>query len=304
MSAFPVVLDLDGSVGSLASEYRFAMRDQQEALRFGCSLGRMRALERQLNTWLPPPARHGPVFMGSGDFHHLSWLLVARCIRAQGLARGRLRVVVLDNHPDNMRFPFGVHCGSWVRRVAQLPEVEHVLVAGITSGDIGWRHSWENQLSPLRAGKLSYWSFGVETGWARWLGVASAFRNFPSAQALADALSEHLHRQRRPTYLSIDKDVFAPSVVRTNWDQGLLLETQSTQVIDALQGQLVGSDVTGEVSAYRYRSAWKRWLSAGDGQDMDIAREQLTRWQTKQHLLNLRLLARLGRARSNHDLTH
>ncbi|MGJ7505622.1 hypothetical protein ACSFBF_35110 [Variovorax sp. ZT5P49] len=294
MSLPPVVLDLDRSVGPLASEWRIPLGDRQEALRFGCGLRHMRALARQLDIWLPAPARHGPVFMGSGDFHHLTWPLVARCIRALGLRRSQLRVVVLDNHPDNMRFPFGVHCGSWVRHVAQLPEVAHVLVAGITSSDIGWRHSWENQLSPLRAGKLSYWSVGVDTGWARWLGVASAFRNFSSTQALADALAEHLHRECRPTYLSIDKDVFAPDVVHTNWDQGLLLEAQSTQVIDALRGQLVGSDITGEVSSYRYQSAWKRWLSAGDGQDTDIGQEQLTRWQTQQHALNQRLLPRLG----------
>ena len=298
----PVVLDLDRSIGSLAGEWRVALGDRQEALRFGCSLGHMHALARQLDTWLPAPDRHGPVFMGSGDFHHLSWPLVARCIRALGMRQGQLRVVVLDNHPDNMRFPFGVHCGSWVRRVAQLAEVDHVLVAGITSGDIGWRHSWENQLSPLRAGKLSYWSIGVDTGWARWLGVASAFRSFASAQALADELAEHLHRERQHTYLSIDKDVFAPDVVQTNWDQVLLLEAQSTQVIDALQGQLVGSDITGEVSSYRYQSVWKRWLSAGDGQDTDIAHEQLTRWQTEQHALNQRLLAHLGRARLNANL--
>ncbi len=300
MNRPPIILDLDRSVGPLSRAWRIPLGDRQEALRFGCSLRQMHALARQFDALLPAPARHGPVFMGSGDFHHLTWPLVARCIRGLNMRRSQLRVVVLDNHPDNMRFPFGVHCGSWVRHVAQLPEVAHVLVAGITSGDIGWRHCWENQLAPLRAGKLSYWSVGVDTRWANWLGVSSAFRNFPSAQALADELAGHLHRECRPTYLSIDKDVFAPEVVHTNWDQGLLLEAQSTQVIDVVRGQLVGSDITGEVSSYRYRSAWKRWLSAGDGQDTDIEPEQLTRWQTQQHAFNQRLLSRLGQA----DLTN
>ncbi|PBI89300.1 Arginase family protein [Variovorax boronicumulans] len=296
MKHSPVVLDLDNAVGPLTGECRIALQDWQETMRFGCGLSHMRALTRQLETLMPPATQHGPVLMGSGDFHHLSWPLVVRCMHARGGPRSKLRVVVLDNHPDNMRFPFGVHCGSWIRRIAMLPEVEHVHVAGITSGDIGLWHSWENQLAPLRIGKLSYWSIGVNTDWARWLGIGSAFRNFDSSQSLADELATLLHRQRVPTYLSIDKDVFSPDVVRTNWDQGSLQEAQANQIIDALKGQLDGSDITGEVSSYRYRTAWKRWLSAQDGQDTIIAPAQLTLWQAEQDALNQRLVARLQKA--------
>ncbi|WP_239467169.1 arginase family protein [Rhodoferax koreensis] len=291
----PVVLDLDGAVGALPGAQRLALQDRQEALRFGCGLGAIQSLKDWLDLHLP--AQHGTVFMGSGDFHHLSWPLIAHHVRARA-SDLPLRVVVLDNHPDNMRFPFGVHCGSWVRRVALMPEVREVIVAGICSGDIGWRHAWENQLAPLLAGKLSYWSVGVDTGWARWLGLARAFRNFADAQSLTDALVALLQRERQATYLSIDKDVFAPEVVRTNWDQGGLLEAQAMAVIDALRGQLVGSDVTGEVSAYRYHTAWKRWLSAQDGQDTAIDPAQLALWQDGQHALNLRLLRRLDSAHS------
>ncbi|MBB1602598.1 hypothetical protein A9977_21420 [Variovorax sp. UMC13] len=289
----PVVLDLDDSIGPLAGELRIPLQERQEALRFGCGLGVMRGLAETLDARLPAFERHGTVFMGSGDFHHLSWPLVARS--ARGRERGSLRVVVFDNHPDNMRFPFGVHCGSWVRRVALLPEVRQVLVVGITSGDIGWRHAWENQLKPLRAGKLQYWSVGVDTGWSRWLGLGAAFRTFADTEALSEALARHLREQPAPTYLSIDKDVFAPEVVRTNWDQGRLLESQALRILEALGGQIVGSDVTGEVSAYRYRTAWKRWLSAQDGQDTAIDPVQLADWQAGQHAFNQRLLEHMAR---------
>jgi hypothetical protein len=49
------------------------------------------------------------------------------------------------------------------------------------------------------------------------------------------------------------------------------------------------------VSSYRYSTAWKRWLSAQDGQDTAIAPAQLALWQAGQHALNLRLLARMLR---------
>jgi hypothetical protein len=279
----PVVLDLDGAVRPLPGERRIGLPDWQEAMRFGCGLPRMRAFTHMLAQRMPAFETHGAVFLGSGDFHHLSWPLIERCIAARAFDAGRpLRIVVLDNHPDNMRFPFGVHCGSWVRRVALLPQVSHVHVAGITSGDIGRGHCWENYLAPLRAGKLSYWSIGVDTGWARWLGLGRAFRGFADGDALVAALCEHLAGDPQPTYLSIDKDAFAPDVVHTNWDQGVLRQAHAAAVVGALRGRIAGCDVTGDVSSYRYRTAWKRWLSAGDGQSTEIAAGILQQWQEGQ----------------------
>ena len=291
----PVVLDFDASVGPLPVEERIPLLDWQETVRFGCSLAQMNRLRRELDHRMPVPAAHGTVLVGSGDFHHLSWLLIERQMRRSSSPHP-LRVVVFDNHPDNMRFPFGVHCGSWVRRVAALSGVDHVHVVGITSTDIGWAHSWENQLSPLRAGKLSYWSVGVNTGWSRWLGLDAAFRGFDTLDALLDALCQTLRTSRQPTYLSIDKDVFSTKMVHTNWDQGQLSEAQINDAIGALRGQVVGSDITGEFSAYRYRSAWKRWLSRIDAQPGEIEPGVLQVWRSKQHALNRRLVKRIAAA--------
>lgn len=301
----PVALDLDASVRPLPGEHRIALSAQwQERLRFGCSLKSLRAFAATLAQELPPFSGHGTVFMGSGDFHHLSWPLIERCIAAHAHTPAQpLRVVVLDNHPDNMRFPFGVHCGSWVRRVALLPAVSQVHVAGITSADIGNGRAWENYLAPLRAGKLTYWQAGVDTGWARWLGVQRAVHGFGDLQQLTDALAAQLQAEPQATYLSIDKDVFAPEVVHTNWDQGRMTEAQALGLIGALHDQVVGSDITGDVSSYRYATAWKRWLSARDGQDTALQAQPLADWQATQHALNLRLVAAIAAAgaRSTHD---
>lgn len=288
----PVVIDVDHSVGPLPGEIRLPLAQAwQERIRFGCGLGTLRSFRDALAKGMPAPSDHGTVFLGSGDFHHLSWPLIERCIAGHGLSAAQpLRVVVLDNHPDNMRFPFGVHCGSWVRRVALLAQVAHVHVVGITSGDIGPGHAWENYFAPLRAGRLTYWSCGVDTRWARWAGVADGFRAFPDADALAWELVRLLARERGPTYFSIDKDVFSPTVVRTNWDQGTLETRHASAVIAALRGCLVGSDVTGDVSAYRYATAWKRWLSAGDGQQTGAVHADLPAWQAAQAAFNVWLL--------------
>lgn len=281
----PVVLDFDDSVGALPRAHVLELGDLQESIRFGCSLRRLREAWAGIAARLP--AEYGTVFTGSGDYHHLSWPLIER--RA---AAGPFEVVVFDNHPDNMRFPFGVHCGSWVRKVAALPAVTHVHVLGISSGDVSAAHAWENYLTPLMRGRLTYWTLGVDTRWAMRFGLGRAFRAFDSAADLIATFIEERRASSGPVYLSIDKDVLAPEIARTNWDQGRLSDLDLFDVIDALAGRLIGSDITGDISAYRYRAWWKRRLSALDDQPQ-IDTAQLAEWQAQQHALNLRLLERI-----------
>lgn len=278
----PVVLDIDRSVGPLPQRLVLPLEHWQESIRFGCSLATMQRFRTMLDELLPE--QYGTVFTGSGDFHHLTWPLVERLRPAVPV-----QVVVLDNHPDNMRFPFGVHCGSWVRRVAMLPSVSHVHVLGITSSDIGAGHAWENYLTPLKRGKLTYWNIGVDTGWSKRLGLEKAFRGFASPEAMVDAFVELQRTQTTPSYLSIDKDAFSADVAHTNWDQGKLQLDHALALIDSLRQGLVGSDINGEVSHYRYKTWWKRRLSAMDEQPQ-IDPAMLAQWQAQQHALNLQLL--------------
>lgn len=289
MSRIPVVLDLDGSALGLEPARVVPLREREQALRFGCSMRVLEDFAQALDTLLPED--HGTLLTGSGDFHHLSLPLIRRAVRQQG----PLAVVVLDNHPDNMRFPFGVHCGSWVARVCAIPGVRHVHVAGITSADIALAHAWENRWWPLRHGRLTYWSIGVSTRWADRVGLGQAFRNHEDAETLLQALGMELAATDTPLYLSIDKDVLSAEDARTNWDQGGMREGQMTAFIRALAGRIVASDLTGDVSQARYHQRWKRLLSALDRQP-EIAATRLEQWQTVQRELNQRLVREIARA--------
>ena len=288
----PVVLDFDGSVGPLPDEQRIALTDWQERLRFGCSMRVLEHFGADLDQRLPPASVHGTVLLGSGDFHHLSPLLIARQLRVRAEP---VEVIVLDNHPDNMRFPMGIHCGSWVTSVASLPGVSHVHVAGITSRDLGWTHAWENRLGPLYAGRLTYWCTGIRTGWSRLAGLGHAVREFATPDALVETFGDVVRRSADPVYLSVDKDVFSADVVRTNWDQGRLLESHARTLIHAMSGRIIGSDITGDVSAHRYRTPWKRWLSGVDGQAEPTPAE-LESWRPGQRILDRHLVAAISKA--------
>lgn len=284
----PLVLDFDGSVTGLADARIVSLAHYQESIRFACSVRQLNALAQELER--PLHENRGTVFLGSGDFHHVSLPLIARAAR-----RRPIEVVVLDNHPDNMRWIGGIHCGSWVRHVARLVNVRHIHVLGITSADISTKQLWENYFSPLWRGRLTYWSIGQTFSWMHRLTWRAAFNNFTDANALCAAFALTQHKAQHSVYLSIDKDVLTPRLVTCNWDQGCFDAEHVGQILAALSGRIVGSDVTGDLSDYRYEARWKRWLSARDAQPV-VNLTSLPQEQAKHQRLNATLALQLDQA--------
>jgi arginase family enzyme len=284
-----LILDFDGSVRPLEGAEAILLRERQEEIRFACRMSVLRRLQAALEPSLS--AEPSTVFMGSGDYHHVSYILIARLQRLDT----RIQVVVFDNHPDNMRYPFGIHCGSWVWHVSRLPFVARVHVVGITSTDVERAHVIENHLAPLRSGKVVYWCVQRDLGALRLLGVRES-QSFASVADMLAELGATLADAREPVYLSIDKDVLSRDVVQTNWDQGVMRLEELTSAIQMLQGRIVGSDVVGDVSSYRYRSRFKRLLSALDRQP-EISAESLDAWQAQHQHVNRLLLSMLALSR-------
>ncbi len=202
---------------------------------------------------------------------------------------------MLDNHPDNMRWVGGIHCGSWVRHVARLRNVIHVHVLGITSLDIAAGQLWENYFMPLLRGRLTYWSLGQHFNWMHRLGWRNAFRNFATPAQLCAAFAREQSNATHPVYFSIDKDVMSPELVACNWDQGCFTAEHIESILDSVQGRVIASDITGELSDYRYRTNWKRWLSARDAQPV-VDVHGLPHEQERHRKMNARLLARIDQA--------
>lgn len=278
-----LILDFDRSVLPMPDASVVALNDWQEDVRFGCSKRKLQQLEHRLATVFHTQPLF--TFMGSGDFHHVSYLLIKRWSRLNV----PIQVVVFDNHPDNMRYPFGIHCGSWVRHVSRLPFVACVHVVGITSSDVEASHVLENYLLPLCSGKVRYWCVQRKLNLLRYLG-ARGCRSFTSVKVLIGALLDELAATSEPVYLSIDKDVLAPEVVQTNWDQGVMTLQELMQMVRALKTRTIAGDVVGEVSSYRYRSRFKRILSGLDGQP-DVAEDELHQWQLQHQWVNRQLMA-------------
>ena len=200
-------------------------------------------------------------FMGSGDFHHVSALHIAHAVEEAGEP---VTVIHFDNHPDWVHFSGGMHCGSWVNRATNHPNVAKVITLGVTSYDLKnpeWRGA---NLSLMREGKLElfpYWhapsrvrkQYGTGPGYTQkqgrihWHSIAEAGEG-PFLATLLSRIGT------RMVYLTIDKDVLAHDDALTNWDQGRMSLAYLLQIIAAIGAahRIIGADVTGDYSPPHY----------------------------------------------------
>lgn len=200
-------------------------------------------------------------FMGSGDFHHVSALLIDRAVATED---EQITVIHFDNHPDWVHFNGGMHCGSWVNRAAANPKVAKIITVGVSSKDLN-QPEWKGaNLTLLRDGKLELFPF-----WHEPSRVRKQYGEGPSYQQVGNAINWRTIAEQgdgpfltmllsriktRKVYLTIDKDVLRPEDALTNWDQGKMDLSYLLQLIQAIgqKHQIIGADVNGDYSTPNY----------------------------------------------------
>jgi arginase family enzyme len=204
-----------------------------------------------------PPGSCAVTWLGSGDFHHVTQLLLP-LVAAR--SETPVTVVHFDNHPDWVRCASGSHCGSWVSRVMRSGIVDRVVSLGVSSTDLDWPELKRADLSLLVSGDLVV--FPVNHRSSRVLGDygrAAAhttehrrihwtqFSDRPSA-ATTRAVMGCIETDA--VYITIDKDVLQSRSARTNWDQGELSLDGLIAWLGVIIGQrhVVGVDICGDYS--------------------------------------------------------
>lgn len=243
-----IVLDMDGSLSDRPCARRIHCGNWYDKLQFRCDEQTLRSFATQLDRQLP--ARHGPILTGGVGLHHLSVPMIAR------QPHSGLRVVVFDLQPDNMRFPFGLHCHSWLKQALALPNVACIYVVGLTSPALGKATIWNHRTAPLRSGKLHYWLIGNNPDWPDWLIGTHTLRAFDTPDNLTDALFTLACSERRNTYLSIDHSALSPPLIAPDHYDGKLKTHHVTFIIDAMARQVVGADITGAPKRYHHPFRW------------------------------------------------
>jgi len=256
----PVILELDDSLdrqGSFTGRVRadggqvLGARDLGPALRLWAHASTLAKLRERLAGIVQPAEEGVVVFAGSGDFHHVTSLLIERAAAAAGEP---LTVLHFDNHPDWVRHARGRHCGSWVGEAARLPGVAKVITIGVCSRDIGRKGSRRGDLALIGEERLDLYAWRAPDGGDE---VALEGRSWPTIAALGEAafiarLAAEI--ATKALYVTIDKDVLAAEGAVTNWDQGAASVDFLVAAIRAAAAgrRVVAADVVGDWSAPVY----------------------------------------------------
>ena len=189
------------------------------------------------------------VLYGSGDFHHLSGVLVRR-------APGPLTLVSFDNHPDWDRRPPRWACGGWVDRALELPNVQRVSVWGCGNFELSAPSRWFGNQAALRSGRLQLYAWTERQ-------PDSVQRRFPCMtrndwrERFAE-FAEGLAGGR--AYVTVDLDCLRSQEARTNWENGEFTADDVAWAIGQLRrhAQVVGGDVCGAYSAPVFQRPFQR----------------------------------------------
>ncbi|ANP89711.1 arginase family protein [Rhizobium leguminosarum] len=210
-----------------------------------------------------PLAREGSrlCFMGSGDFHHVTALLLSLALER---CRQPVTVVHIDNHPDWVHFDNGMHCGSWVNKALEQPLVKKVITLGVCSHDLKSPERKGANLVPLSDGRLELYPYMHPPS-----KVKSSYGSGPSFSQVDGALhwqsiselgeanfvDKLLGRiQTEAVYVTIDKDALSDADAVTNWDQGCMQLPYVLWLLSEIgeHHRVIGADVTGDYSTPQY----------------------------------------------------
>ena len=209
-------------------------------------------------------------FMGSGDFHHVSALLLASALQHHSK---QVTLIHVDNHPDWVKFEKGTHCGSWINRALEQPQVQKVITIGVCSHDLQLPEPKNANLALLSRGALELYpydhepsrvsndygagaSFEQVDGHLRWKTIRTI-----GEQNFIDHLLSRIKTQA--VYLTIDKDVLAREDAITNWDQGCMRLPYLLSIIREIgrHHRVIGADVIGDYSTPSYSGSLRTRLS-------------------------------------------
>lgn len=281
MDFFFLCFDIDGSI-SLQNRLASALdeivdlRSEQKRLRLWAKKKHLAVFQKSIETLRKRYTQPWLTFLGSGDFHHLTLLLLETLPKEVH----PITLVLIDNHPDWFA-PFPqYHCGNWVSGALRLPWVRSVLMVGQNSPDLNARNFFGIPFRELCEGKVQLYPYERKRIRAlfRWpsivLGAAKTVRQFYGAdlyfhtvseqgiENLFDQLAEQLRGQN--VYISIDKDCLERPAAITDWEQGKFsLKELLAGVTKLMQiGNVVGADICGERAPYALQGFLKR-IDAG-----------------------------------------
>jgi arginase family enzyme len=288
------ILEIDGSTTTQASLAGAApwdsvstidLRDIAPRLRLWSRAETIAELRRRLDA-ANAKSLGAITLLGSGDFHHLAAVLIERATKN---APQPFTLVHIDNHPDWVRLAPRWHCGSWINRVLELPNVARVITLGVCSDDLVRPDLKGGNLPALSSGRLALFPWSrppsrvwtrvsdgaghrYENGWIVWDNLAEG-----RFEAHLDAVLAQIGTDA--VWITIDKDVLPEAEAFSNWDQGQMPLARVIETIRFIgsRKRVLGADICGEYSPIEHTNWLKRFESRRDQPHRHVGAAALAR---------------------------
>lgn len=255
------VLNFDDSITSqsqLLSRYPAEIIDFTD-LASSARLYMSKDLRKAISDQLVPEQKYFPTFLGSGDFHHISEILINQINEPTCL-------IVFDFHPDWDTLPPRFGCGSWVTQALKNKNISKCMLIGAGSSDLSFPALQTANLKELADNRLEIYPFRHKPSRV-YLRVIPQNRSVSLKRGLfsseltwsqlegkdfaAFSLGLIKDLPSRKVYISIDKDCLQKKFALTNWEEGLMSLDQLLTMLKLIGENLdiIGLDIAGDYSS-------------------------------------------------------
>lgn len=210
----------------------------------------------EIKKFLNPQERNTITFLGSGDFHHISSLLIEQFSEP-------LSVIVFDFHPDWDILPPRLGCGSWVSNILRRKNIEKVILLGVSSDDISNIWVQTGNLNSLKNNRVEIYPYvhrptftllkkvpdNLSLRIERGILYNRIYWQELKNNNLADFFGGVIARLKsKKIYLSIDKDCLKANYSLTNWEEGLFSLEELSIFLGMIKNNLdiAGVDILGD----------------------------------------------------------
>jgi hypothetical protein len=237
-------LNLDNAWGELVPAPTVDAMAWGPRLRYLTKSSWIHAFHNQVAAGLP-----NHVVYGSGDFHHLTAVLLRRFDRP-------VHVICFDNHPDWDLRPPRWACGAWVNRALELPQVRSVTVWGCGNFELRWPGRLTGNLRAIRDGRLSVLPWAERQ-------PADVQKTFAcvTRENWQDRFSDALTKLKgQDVYVTVDLDCLRRGEAVTNWENGCFTAADVAWAVTQIRRnlRLVGGDVCGAWSKPVFATRFQR----------------------------------------------
>jgi len=213
-------------------------------------------------------------FIGSGDFHHISSILINQFSEP-------LTLLVFDFHPDWDAAALSLSCGSWVTDTLKNKNILKCLLLGPSSNDISTWGIQSANLSSLKDNRVEIYPYArkpsivflkrVPHNISLRLEKGFLHNRIYWEELRGKNLPEFFLSliQRLPTkqvYVSIDKDCLKNDSSLTNWEEGVFSLDELLSMLRIIRENLdiVGVDISGDYSKVWAKERIKAFFSRLD----------------------------------------